>query len=51
MESSDDLEPEMGFFYLCVFCHKRESVDSLGRGTVQGLFLLKEVCKLRLENE
>ena len=33
-----------------MFCHKNESVDSLGRGTVQGLFRLEEVSKLRLEN-
>ena len=34
---------------MCVLCH--ESVDTLGRGTVQGLFCVKEVCKLILENE
>ena len=36
---------------LCMsqFCHK--SVDRLGRGTAQCLFRVKEVCKLRLEND
>ena len=46
MESSDGVEPEIDFFpikkrryeqygsELCVFSHKIESVDSLGRGTV-----------------
>ena len=63
MESSDGLEPEIDFSpvkkkryekftsELCVFCHKNESVGSLGSGTVQGLIRVKEVCKLRLEND
>ena len=34
-----------------MFCHKSESVDSCRRGTVHGLFRVKEVCKLRLEND
>ena len=34
-----------------MFRHKNESVDRLGRGTVQGLCRVKEVCKLRLEND
>ena len=34
-----------------MFCHKNESVGSLGSGTVQGLIRVKEVCKLRLEND
>ena len=44
MESSDDVEPEIDFSTVkkrryekysserCVFCHKSESVDVLGRG-------------------
>ena len=63
MESSDGLEPETDFSpvkkkrhekftsELCVFCHKNESLGSLGSGTVQGLIRVKEVCKLRLEND
>ena len=63
MESSDDLEPEIDFSpvtkrrcdkyssELCVFCHKSENVDSPGRETVQSLFSVKNVCKLRLEND
>ena len=34
-----------------MLCHKNESVDSLGKGTVHGLFRLKDICKLRLEND
>ena len=53
MESSDGVEPEIDFSLvrkrryeqysseLCVFSHKNESVDSLGRGTVQGLCRVK----------
>ena len=33
----------------CVFSHKSESVDSLGRGTVKGFMSCEIVCKLRLE--
>ena len=33
-----------------MYSHKNERVDNLGRGTVQGLCRVKEVCKLRLEN-
>ena len=34
-----------------MFSHKNESVDSHGRGTVKGFCRVKEVCKLRLEND
>ena len=63
MESSDGLEPKIDFSpvkkkryekftsELCVFCHKNESVGSLGSGTVQGLIRVKEECKLRLNND
>ena len=63
MESSDGVEPEIDFSSvkkrryeqykseLCVFSHKSESVDSLGRGTVQGLCRVNLVCKLRLEKD
>ena len=38
---------------MCLFCKKKksESVDSVGRGTVQSLYRMKEMCKLRLEND
>ena len=50
MESSDGVDPEIDFspvktrryeqhsFELCVSSHKSESVDSLGTGTVKGLY-------------
>ena len=53
MESSDGVEPETDFSPvkqkryeqyntgLCVSSHKSESVDSLGRGAVQGLGRVK----------
>ena len=53
MESSDGVEPEIDFSSvkkrrceqksseLCVFSHKSESIDSLGKGTVQGLCSVK----------
>ena len=41
----------MNSFELCAFCHKSKGVDGLGRETVQGLFRVKDVCKLRLEND
>ena len=53
MESIDGVEPEIDFSpvkkrryeqyssELCVFFHKSESADSLGRGTVQGLCRVK----------
>ena len=53
MESSDGVEPEIDFSpvtkrrheqyrsELCVFSHKSESVDSLGRGTFKGLCRVK----------
>ena len=63
MESSHGVEPEIDFSPvkkrryeqyssdLCVFSHKSESVDSLGRGTVKRFRLCEIVCKLRLEND
>ena len=53
MESSDGVEPEIDFSpvkkrsyeqyssELFVFSHKNESVDSLWRGNVEGLFRVK----------
>ena len=53
MESSDGVEPEIDFSSvkkkryeqysseLCVFLHKSESIDILGKGTVQGLCRVK----------
>ena len=53
MESSHGGKPEIDFSLvnkrryeqysseLCVFAHKSESVDSLGRGTVKGLCRVK----------
>ena len=63
MGSSDSVEPEINFFSavkkrmyeqysseLCVFCHKSESVDSIGRESAHDLHRVKEICELRLEN-
>ena len=53
MESSDGVEPDIDFSpvkkrryekyssKLCLFPHKSESVDRIGRGTVQGLCRVK----------
>ena len=56
MELSHGVEPEIFLLFspvekrryeqysseLCVFSHKSESVDSLGRGTVKGLCRVKK---------
>ena len=62
MESSHGVDPKIYFSpvkkrryeqyssELCVFSHKSESVDSLGRGTFKRFMSCEIVCKLRFEN-